>query len=187
MGNGFMGQILGSVLGGARMRQQPPMAGPGGLGDLLGGVFGGATPMGRGGAGLPMGRSAPGAGNRGMLLALLLPLAMQWVQRNGGIGAVLDRVRQRGHAQEADSWVSTGPNRELAPRQVGELVGHDELSRMSQQLGVGDEEVATGLSEILPQLVDQSTPDGRLPPDADQVLDRGRLSLEQALEQLRAH
>ncbi len=182
MGNDLMGQILGSVLGRARMGRQPPMAGPGGLGDLLGGALGGG--MSRGGAGLPMGRASPG-GNRGMLLALLLPLAMQWVQRNGGIGAVLERFRQRGLAQEADSWVSAGPNRDLAPQQVTELIGTDELARMSRQLGVGDAEVASALSEILPQMVDQSTAGGQLPPDADDVLDQGRLTLEEALGQLR--
>lgn len=187
MGNDLMGQILGSVLGSARMRRQPPMTGPGGLGDLLGGALGGGMPMGRGGAGVPMGRPSPAGGNRGMLLALLLPLAMQWVQRNGGIGAVLDRFRQRGHAQEADSWVSTGPNRGLAPQQVSELIGADELSQMSRQLGVPDQEVADGLSEILPQMVDQATPDGQLSPDADEVLERGRLTLEEALGQLRMH
>lgn len=186
MGSDLMGQILGSVLGSARMRRQPPMAGPGGLGDLLGGALGGGTPMGRGGAGMPMGgRAAPAGGNRGMLLALLLPLAMQWVQRNGGMGAVLDRFRQRGYPQEADSWVSAGPNRELAPQQLSEVMGTDELSRMSQQLGVTDEEAAAGLSEILPQMVDQATPDGQLSPDADEVLERGRLTLEEALGQLR--
>lgn len=186
MGSDLMGQILGSVLGSARMHRQPPMAGPGGLGDLLGGAVGGGTPLGRG-AGMPMGRAASAGGNRGMLLALLLPLAMQWVQRNGGMGAVLDRFRQRGHAQEADSWVSTGPNRGLAPQQVSELIGTDELSRMSRQLGVPDQDVAAGLSEILPQMVDQATPDGRLSPDADEVLERGRLTLEEALGQLRMH
>lgn len=183
MGNDLMGQILASVLGGARMGGRPPVAGTGGLGDLLGGALGGA--MGRGGAGMPMGRTAGAGGNRGMLLAMLLPLAMQWVQRSGGIGAVLDRFRQRGLAQEADSWVAPGPNRGLAPQQVSDVVGADELSRMSRQLGVADDEVAAGLSEILPQVVDQSTPGGELPPDADDVLDQGRLTLEQALEQLR--
>ncbi|HWI81318.1 YidB family protein [Ramlibacter sp.] len=179
MGNDFMGRILGNILGGSRAHQQSPMAGPGGLGDLLGGV------LGRGG--LPMGRGSPLGGSRGALLAMLLPLAMQWVQRNGGIGAVVDRFRRQGYGAQANSWVSTGRNEPLASQQVRELVGGEELLQLAQQLGVEEQEVASGFAEILPQVVDHATPQGYVAPDADQVLDQGRMSLEQALDQLRMH
>jgi uncharacterized protein YidB (DUF937 family) len=187
MGNDFMGQILGSVLGGARARQQSPMGGGmGGLDDLLGGV------LGRGGAGaghgVPMGRGgSPFGGGRGALMAMLLPLAMQWVQRNGGLGAVLQRFRQNGYGPQANSWMSTGPNDPIAPDAVDEVIGHEELSRLSQQLGVSDREVASGFAEIMPEMVNQLTPDGELPPDADRVLDDGRMTLEQYLRQAGIH
>ncbi len=168
MANGILGQILGSVLGGARGGLRAPVDGGagagtgGGLGDVLG-------------------------GNRGALLAMLLPLAMQWVQRNGGLGAVLQRFRQQGYAPQANSWMSTGPNQPIAPEAVGEVVGMDELSRLSQQLGVSDQEVAQGFAQIMPEMVDHLTPEGEVPPDADQVLDRGRSSLEQLLRQAGLH
>lgn len=189
MGNDFMGQILGSVLGGARLQQRPPMAGPGGLGEGLGGVLG-SGPGGLAGGGRTGGHAAgrpPLGGNRGMLLALLLPLAMQWVQRNGGVGAVLHRLRQRGYGEQADSWVSTGPNRLLGPQAMAEVVGRDDLEALSRQLGVGEQEVAQGLAEVLPEVVDQVTPHGQVPPDADEVLNQGRLTLEEALGELRMH
>lgn len=198
MGNDFLGQILGSVLGGARTRQQAPMdggglgdvlggvtgrgAGGGGLGDLLGGMLGGGRPG--AGTGLPTGQvGSPFGGGRGALVAMLLPLAMQWVQRNGGIGAVVERFRQKGYGPQANSWMSTGANEPIAPEAVGEVVGSEELSRLSQQLGVSDQEVASGFAEIVPEMVNQLTPDGDLQPDADQVLDQGRTSLEQFLRQ----
>jgi uncharacterized protein YidB (DUF937 family) len=183
MANDILGQILGGVLGGAR-GGRPPMdsglgggMGGGGLGDILGGV------LGRGGAATPMGRGAPLGGNRGALIAMLLPLAMQWVQRNGGLGAVLQRFQQHGYAPQANSWMSTGPNEPIAPEAVGQVVGMDELSRLSQQLGVSDQEVAQGFAQIMPEMVDHLTPGGELPPDADDRLDQGRGSLEQLLRQ----
>jgi uncharacterized protein YidB (DUF937 family) len=179
MSNDFMGQILGRVLGGARLGEPAPPAGGGGLGDVLGSVLGGAA--------RPGGQPAPGEGHRGMLMALLLPLALQWVQRNGGIGSVLDRFRQQGYGAQANSWVSTGSNQRLGADEVGAVVGGDELSRMAQQLGVDRQQVAGGLAEILPQVVHQVTPNGHVPPDADHVLNDGRMSLEQALEEMRAH
>jgi uncharacterized protein YidB (DUF937 family) len=178
MANDFLGQILGRVLGGASSGEAGVPAG-GGLGDVLGQVLGGAPRTGNG--------NSPASGHRGMLMALLLPLALQWVQRNGGIGAVLDRFRQHGYGAQANSWVAAGPNQRLGAEQVGEVVGPDELSRLAQQLGVDRQQVAGGLAEILPQVVDQLTPNGHMPPDADKTLDDGRITLEQALGEISAH
>ena len=62
----------------------------------------------------------------GLLLAMLLPLAMQWVQRNGGVGGLLERFRQKGYSQQAASWVSTGENEPLSTHAVSEVVVDDE-------------------------------------------------------------
>jgi uncharacterized protein YidB (DUF937 family) len=172
--NPLLGQILGSVFANAmrgRARSGPFGGGMGGgLGDLLGGV-----PMSaRGGLG----------GNRGMLLAMLLPFAMQWVQRNGGIGTVLERFKQKGFDQQANSWVSTGPNAMLRAEEVDEVVGGEELSRLSRQLGVSEREVALGFADILPEMVDQLSPEGQLPPEADEALDSGLSEVEKELSHL---
>jgi uncharacterized protein YidB (DUF937 family) len=173
MANGLLGEILGSVLGGAGAGQSGA-TGQGGLGDVLGGM------LGRGGIGqgLPTGGGSPLGGGRGALLTMLLPMAMQWVQRNGGVGAVLQRFRENGYGQQADSWTSTGPNQQLPPQAVSEVVGTDELSRLSQQLGVDHQEVANGLAEILPQMVDHLTPDGHVPSNADSLMAQGQAALE---------
>ncbi len=189
MANPLLGQILGSVFsnamrgrtggtpyGGGLGGSPGGMGGLGGagLGGLLGGMMGGRARGGIGGLG----------GNKGMLLAMLLPFAMQWVQRNGGVGAVLDRFKQKGYRQQADSWVSTGPNHLLDTGAVDEVVGSQELSRLSQQLGVPEQEVADGFAEILPEMVDQLTPQGQLAPDADDALSGGMSELEQEMSRL---
>ena len=181
MANPFLGTILGSVLGQAMGRGTTmgggPLGGggiPGGLGGVLGGMLGGSM-AGR------MGGPGRGVGGRNALLALMLPLAMQWIQRNGGIGNVLQRAQQRGYSRQASSWVGTGENEALPLQAVDELVGHDEIVRLSQQLGVGEQEVSEGFAEILPEMVDKLSPDGMLPEDADQVLDAGQSSLERML------
>ena len=179
MANDFLGQILGSVLGGARDGQQSPTGGGmgGGLGDLLGGMLGRSTGSGGGLGGL--GGATSGMGGKGALMSMLLPLAMQWVQRNGGVGALLQRFQQKGYSQQAASWVSTGPNEELAPQAVHDVVGMDELSRLSQQLGVSHEEVSAGMAQILPEVVNHLTPEGNVPDNSDDVLSRGMSMLEQ--------
>ena len=181
MANPFLGQILGSVLGGAMGRSRggsetgggfpSGMGGMGGLGSILGGVLG-------------AGGSRGGLGGRNAMLALLLPLAMQWVQRNGGIGNVLQRVNQRGYGRQANSWVGTGDNEPLDPGAIDEMVGRDEVMRMSQQLGLPEQDVKDGFAEILPEMVNQLSPEGRIPQDADQVLDAGQSTLDGMLAEL---
>ncbi|NDP61519.1 YidB family protein [Polaromonas sp.] len=208
MANDFLGQILGSVLGNARAGQQSPMGG-GGLGDLLGGLMGGGAGQAGGGSGglgdllgglmgggagqggnrpadlggmAGLGQGGSGMANKGSaLMLLLLPLAMQWVQRNGGIGGVLERFQNKGYTQQAASWVSTGANEELQPQAVSDVVGADELSRLSQQLGVSQEEVSSGMAQILPEMMNQLTPQGGVPDDGDEVLNRGTSMLEQLM------
>lgn len=156
---------------------------PGGLGDILGGLGGGL-----GGGGLPGGTTARGTGGlggRNAMLALMLPLVLQWVQRNGGIGGVLQRVNQHGYAGQADSWVGTGANESLPPQAARQLLGPDELSNLSSQLGVGEDEVAQGFSEILPEVVDQLSPDGQVRQDADSTLEAGQSALQRLLSGLR--
>ena len=118
-------------------------------------------------------------GGKGALMTMLLPLAMQWVQRNGGVGALLQRFQQKGYSQQAASWVSTGSNEELPPQAVGEVVGMDELSRLSQQLGASHEEVSAGMAQILPEVVNHLTPEGNMPDNSDDMLSRGMSLLEQ--------
>src|SRR4051812_26761833 len=140
-----------------------------------------------GGGGLPGGlRTAGtgGAGGRNAMLALMLPLVLQWVQRSGGIGNVLQRVNQQGYGGHANSWVGTGANQPLPPQAAQQLLGPQELSTLSSQLGVGEDEVAHGFTEILPEVVDQLSPQGELPADADNTLDAGQSALSRMLGQL---
>lgn len=194
MANPLLGQILGSVFSNAmrgRARSGPfgggmsAGTGGGGLGDLLGGMLGRGG--GLGGAMPTGGRISRGGGlgaNRGMLLAMLLPVAMQWVQRNGGIGAVLERFKQKGYRQQADSWVSTGANQMLDTDGISAVMGRQELAQVAQQLGVPEQEVANGFAEIFPEMVDQLSPDGQVPPEANDALDAGQSQLQNLLNEL---
>lgn len=167
MNNIILAQILGGLFGSARRQRR----GGGGLGTGgLGGGLGGAA-LGGVLASVLRGRGARGAAaNRGMLIALLLPFAMRWIERNGGIGAVLKRFQDKGYSRQARSWVAAGQNETLDPQSVDEVIGREELSRLSRQLGVDEAEVKQSFAEILPEMVDQLTPDGRVDAEADEVL-----------------
>lgn len=188
-GNPMLGQVLGGLFGQAMGRRGLGGGRAGGLGGGLGGLGGIALGSvlagamrnrGAGHAGVP-GGTRPYA-NRTALLVMLLPLAMRWVQKNGGMGAVLDRFRQQGLGKQAQSWVSTGPNDGIDERAVEQVVGSGELQQMAQRLGVPESEVAQAFAEIMPNMVDKLTPSGELPPEADDVIDESRQALEKEIQ-----
>ena len=56
-----------------------------------------------------------------------------------------------------------GVNQPLDEKAVETLVGQDDIGQMAERLGVPREQVAQAFAEIMPELVDQLTPDGELP------------------------
>ena len=81
----------------------------------------------------------------------------------GGLGELLERFKQNGQGDAAESWINTGPNKELPPPQLKQAIGADVLAALEQQTGLSQEELLARLSRELPAAVDQYTPDGRLP------------------------
>ena len=86
---------------------------------------------------------------------------------SGGLHDLIDRFRQKGHAEAADSWVKTGPNQALRPDQLEQAIGSDALSTLTKQTGLSREELLSRLSRDLPAAVDKFTPEGRLPSEAE--------------------
>ena len=139
--------------------------GGGGLGDLLGGILGGGAQGG--------GSSAGGlAGNP--MLRMLLPLVASMLM-NGGLQKILGKLQQSGQGGKGQSWVSTGPNEPADAADIKAALDEDELRQIAEQLGVSEDEAAEAVARVLPDVVDQATPDGNLPDDDE--LDRkfGRL------------
>jgi|SRR4051794_30031390 len=86
---------------------------------------------------------------------------------SGGLGELVDRFKQSGLGDTADSWVGTGPNKPVAPAQLEQAVGPDVLATLSKQTGLSREELLARLSRALPDAVDKYTPHGRLPNEAE--------------------
>ena len=88
---------------------------------------------------------------------------------SGGLGELLERFKQSGEGETADSWVKTGPNRPVAPDQLERAIGRDVIAKLSQETGLSRDELMTRLTRNLPEAVDRYTPDGRLP-DPDEAI-----------------
>jgi len=122
-----------------------PSSAPGGLG-------GGQA----GGGGL-------GGGSLGGLLGGLLAGGAAGSVLSGGLGDLLKQFQQTGHGDTANSWVSPGPNKQIAPGDLASALGSDQISHLMSQSGLSREELLSGLSQQLPDVINHLTPDGRLP------------------------
>ena len=89
--------------------------------------------------------------------------------QGGGLASLIDQFRQSGLGREADSWISTGQNLPISAGQLSQALGADKLGDIAARLGLPHEEVADGLSRLLPDLIDQVTPSGKLPASMDAV------------------
>ena len=167
---GGLGDILGSVLGGNTSAQTNTRAQDNGFGldDIIGGMLGGKT-SGAGGLGSVLGggqsanRGAQAGGSKAMLVAALMPIALNWIQRNGGLSGALNKIQDMGFGNQAQSWMSTQQqNENLDPNQINKLFDQQEIDQVCQQTGADETEVRQGLAELLPEIVNQLTPSGDL-------------------------
>ena len=81
----------------------------------------------------------------------------------GGLGALLQQLQQGGLGEQVQSWISTGANLPVSGQQLGAALGGDLLGQLAARAGVSHAEAGEQLSQWLPQVVDQLSPQGELP------------------------
>jgi uncharacterized protein YidB (DUF937 family) len=86
---------------------------------------------------------------------------------SGGLGDLLKQFQQNGQGEAANSWVSPGPNKQIAPGDLASALGADQINSLTSQTGLSREELLSGLSQHLPEVINHLTPDGRLPTESE--------------------
>ena len=175
---GGLGNIFGNVLGGGvqqpqmqsngfglddiigmAMNQNQGMSQGGVLGQVLGSVLGGGMGNNVGMNQFPQSQS--GFGGKGMLMAALLPIALMFIQRNGGLSGAFNKIQNMGFGHQANSWMSADQsNQPLDANDINQLFDNNELAQVAEQTGVDQSEVRQSMAELLPQLFDNLTPHG---------------------------
>ena len=82
---------------------------------------------------------------------------------SGGLGGLVSAFQQKGLGDMISSWISTGPNPAISAAQVTDVLGEDTLSQFASKAGVPRAEAGSLLAGLLPAVVDQLTPDGKVP------------------------
>ena len=100
-------------------------------------------------------KPSPGGGptGKGVIGALL----------TGGLMDLVQQFRGAGKADAVQSWIARGPNQAVSPSDLSKVLTHEQIAFLAERTGLSREELLAGLSERLPQVVDELTPEGRVP------------------------
>lgn len=127
--------------------------------DKIGEWLGGVTQAHSGASAAPGQTSA--AGEQGGILGNLG--GMLGAGGIGGmVGELVDRFKQAGQGDKADSWVRQGPNQEVEAPDLEQALGPQMIETLTRQTGLSRDELLARLSRVVPQAVDSATPDGAL-------------------------
>ena len=105
----------------------------------------------------------------GVIGAEALNLVKEYVEKQGGLDAVVKDFQSSGFGRQVDSWVSTGKNEAISAIEVGQAIGVSKLRDLAQATGVDFDKARDLLAEYLPIAIDKATPEGKLPPAEEPV------------------
>jgi uncharacterized protein YidB (DUF937 family) len=86
---------------------------------------------------------------------------------SGGLGELLNRFKQSGQGETAESWIKSGPNKPCTAAQLEQAIGPEVLEILSKQTGLSRGELVSRLCRELPNAVDKYTPQGHIPTEAE--------------------
>jgi uncharacterized protein YidB (DUF937 family) len=81
----------------------------------------------------------------------------------GGIDGLVSAFQKNGLGDVVASWISNNTNLPISAEQIQSVLGQGPLQDVASKMGLSSGDVASALSERLPGLVDQLTPNGQLP------------------------
>jgi uncharacterized protein YidB (DUF937 family) len=119
--------------------------------------------------------SMTGGGAQGQ--SPLLQAALQLIQQNGGLPAIINKFQQGGMGTQVGSWVGTGANLPITGSQLQEVLGTGTIGQIAQQLGLSHGDASSGLAQVLPQIVDSLTPTGQVTTGHDDALKQALAAL----------
>jgi uncharacterized protein YidB (DUF937 family) len=110
------------------------------------------------------------SGGSGNLLQTVLQLVNN--PQTGGLEGLIRSFQQGGLGDIVNSWVANGQNLPVSGEQIEGVLGGSVLQDLAAQLGVSPQQASGSLADVLPQLIDQMTPNGELPQGGD-LLNQG--------------
>lgn len=105
--------------------------------------------------------------NSGNSQNTMVDMAMELIQKNGGVGNLMNQLQQGGLGDALGSWVSTNQeNAAVSGSDLQSALGGDMINQIAQKFGMDGQQAGDLLAKVLPGVVDSATPNGNAQ-DAD--------------------
>jgi len=85
------------------------------------------------------------------------------IEKHGGLQGVVNQFERNGLGATVRSWVGTGPNQPISPSDVQRALGPELLQQLAAKSGMSVQDLTAKLAQVLPQAVDNLTPNGAIP------------------------
>ncbi|QGM97204.1 YidB family protein [Methylocystis parvus] len=99
----------------------------------------------------------------GAIGAEALTLIKGYVEKEGGLDAVVKKFETGGYKKQVESWVSTGQNQAISAIEVGQALGIEKIKKLADAAGIDVSKARDLFAEYLPVAIDKATPEGKLP------------------------
>jgi len=81
----------------------------------------------------------------------------------GGLAGLVEQFKSKGLGDIVSSWVGTGQNQAISPKQIQDALGGAQVQQVASKLGVSPDQASASLAKMLPDVVDKLTPNGQIP------------------------
>jgi len=86
---------------------------------------------------------------------------------SGGLQDLIQAFQRSGLGDIVSSWISTGQNEAISPRQLEQALGDDRIGQLSRDAGLSSQQALGALAQLLPVIIDRLTPQGQPPAQND--------------------
>jgi uncharacterized protein YidB (DUF937 family) len=82
---------------------------------------------------------------------------------SGGLAGLVQAFQGNGLGDEVSSWIGTGPNQPVSADRVAQALGPETLSQFATKAGINSADAGSVLAGLLPNVINQLTPQGQVP------------------------
>lgn len=112
-----------------------------------------------------MNKVSGGQGGGGLSLETIMPALQSLLPTKDGdldLGSLVNKFGASGLTNMAASFLGNGENDSFAPTQLLSMLGDNKVAEFAGKLGIEKETAASGLSSMIPDLLDQQSSEGSL-------------------------
>jgi uncharacterized protein YidB (DUF937 family) len=97
-------------------------------------------------------------------------VAMEMLNKYGGIEGILAKFKEGGLADIAATWVGNGENSPVSSNQITDALGADTIAEIAGKFGLSPDALSGQLAQHLPNVIDKMTPNGEVNSNSKDLL-----------------